>query len=670
MAVLLAVLALGGLYVVHERRVRWAREEAIPQIQQLIAEDNYLAAFDLARGAEKRIPNDAGLMALWPQMSRTIAIDTDPPGAEVFFKKYAAPETEWRRLGITPLSNITIPQGFYEWKASKAGHEEFHGAAPTLAERARFQLPPKGSVPPGMIKVQGGPFLLSIAAFGPIGPFSLTDFFIDRYEVTNREFKQFVNRGGYQSGQYWKEAFRKDGRTLSWEEAMSEFHDATGRPGPAAWEGGSYREGEEDFPVTGVSWYEAAAYAEFAGKKLPTVPHWFRAAGVGVAPYMVPASNFGNKGLARSGQYAGISAAGAYDMAGNAREWCSNQAGAGLRFTLGGAWSDPPYQFTDPDARSPFDRFPTNGFRCVRYISPPAAGAAGPMRKSFRDFSKEKPVSDELFRAYTSLYSFAPSDLKAAVDSVNDSSPYWKIEKVSFQAAYGNQRMFAYLFLPKGASPPYHPMVYFPGIWALYARSSTVIAQGKGIDMRGLDFVIRSGRAVIYPIYQGSFERSLPGPYPEVLLQKRERYVQWSQDVHRSVDYLATRPDMDLSQLAYYGESLGGYITAILVPLEPRFKLAVLLDAGLSSRPNLPESDAINFVSRFKIPVLMVNGRSDFTFPMETSQAPMFRMLGTSEKDKRHVVLDGAHGVLSYHRNEVVREVLAWFDKYAPIGRK
>jgi hypothetical protein len=67
---------------------------------------------------------------------------------------------------------------------------------------------------------------------------------------------------------------------------------------------------------------------------------------------------------------------------------------------------------------------------------------------------------------------------------------------------------------------------------------------------------------------------------------------------------------------------------------------------------------------------LMVNGGSDFTYPPATSQVPMFRLLGTPEKDKRRVVLDGGHGVLSYHRNEVVREVLPWLDQYAPITKK
>jgi dienelactone hydrolase len=153
-------------------------------------------------------------------------------------------------------------------------------------------------------------------------------------------------------------------------------------------------------------------------------------------------------------------------------------------------------------------------------------------------------------------------------------------------------------------------------------------------------------------------------------LGRREERVQWSQDIRRSVDYLATRSDLDLSHLGYYGFSLGGLYGPILVALEPRFRVVVWLDGGLRFQPELPESDSINFLPRVKIPVLMVNGRSDFTFPLATLQDPMFRLLGTPEKDKRHVVLDGAHGVFFYHQNEVVREVLAWLDRYTPTAKK
>ena len=62
---------------------------------------------------------------------------------------------------------------------------------------------------------------------------------------------------------------------------MAELVDGTGRPGPATWQGGDSPEGQDDYPVSGVSWYEVAAYAEFAHKSLPTGNHWGMAQGRG-----------------------------------------------------------------------------------------------------------------------------------------------------------------------------------------------------------------------------------------------------------------------------------------------------------------------------------------------------------------------------------------------------
>jgi hypothetical protein len=59
----------------------------------------------------------------------------------------------------------------------------------------------------------------------------------------------------------------------------------------------------------------------------------------------------------------------------------------------------------------------------------------------------------------------------------------------------------------------------------------------------------------------------------------------------------------------------------------------------------------------------MLNGRYDYTFPLESSQKPFFRWLGTPEKDKRHVVDDSAHDVM-VNRTQVVKEVLSWLDQY------
>ena len=121
---------------------------------------------------------------------------------------------------------------------------------------------------------------------------TLNDYWIDKFEVTNRQYKQFVAAGGYAKREYWRQEFLKDGKAVPWEQAVTTFTDTTGRPGPATWEAGDYPNGRDDYPVTGVSWYEAAAYAEYAGKALPTIFHWSGAARQNMSGNAVPLEQF------------------------------------------------------------------------------------------------------------------------------------------------------------------------------------------------------------------------------------------------------------------------------------------------------------------------------------------------------------------------------------------
>ena len=125
---------------------------------------------------------------------------------------------------------------------------------------------------------------------------TIDEFLIDKYEVTNARYKEFVDASGYQEQQYWTHEFSADGQVLGWDEAMELFVDATGRPGPSTWDLGDYPEGQSEYPVSGISWYEAAAYAEFAGKQLPSIVHWVRAAETRVFSFLLPLSNLEGDG--------------------------------------------------------------------------------------------------------------------------------------------------------------------------------------------------------------------------------------------------------------------------------------------------------------------------------------------------------------------------------------
>jgi serine/threonine protein kinase len=342
----IAIPAIGTILVIilsavwffnRQADIRWAKEVAIPEIEQLIEENwrDFTDPYRLAVKVEEIIPDYPYLAVLFSKISLYNNIKTDPPGAKIYFKEYQSPESEWQYAGISPIDSIRLPIGFFRFKMEKEGYETVLAASSswkfTKVPKNRLipnhivrVLDKQGSIPEGMVRVPG--------AKTPLG--KLDDFFIDKYEVTNRQYKEFIINGGYKNREYWKHEFIKDGRGLTWEKAMSEFVDQTGRSGPGLWQAGDYSEGEGDYPVSGVSWYEAEAYAEYAGKNLPTGSHWgiargeytFMIKGFQLGGYAIfaPFSNFKGKGPVQVGSLQGITSYGAYDMAGNVRELCFN----------------------------------------------------------------------------------------------------------------------------------------------------------------------------------------------------------------------------------------------------------------------------------------------------------------------------------------------------------
>jgi formylglycine-generating enzyme required for sulfatase activity/DNA-binding winged helix-turn-helix (wHTH) protein len=655
-AILLAAMALVALAVGLNYRLgadsRWVREVARPEATRLVNAGIYPAAFPLLHRALQILPADRELNGILREISHPVSVRTTPPGADVSVKPYGEPESQWVSLGPSPLENFLLPQGSYRWRVSKPGFQTVESAAGMQAPIFEFVLDPEGSVPPEMVHVPDGNFRFSLATV------HVNDYWLDKYEVTNRQFKEFVDQGGYRKQHYWHQEFIKEGRVLSYELALAEFRDATGRPGPSTWEVGDYPPGHDDFPVNGVSWYEAMAYAEFAKKQIPTVYHWLRAASQGIYSDILLFSNFDGSGPVRVGSRSGLGQYGTYDMAGNVREWCSNAIG-NRRYILGGDWKEGRYKYSAREALSPFDRSAGNGFRCIKYPGRISEELTRDVERPSRDHRKEKPVTDSVFQILQSFYSYDRTELKATTDSVNEASPYWRAEKISFDAAYGHERVTAWLYVPRSVKPPYQTVIYFP---ATHAR---LVGRIDDAEIKRFDFLIRGGRAVLFPIYQGTYERrsgSPPGPSGA-----RDRTIQQCKDFRRSVDYLETRPDIASDRLGYFGLSEGARLGSILLAQESRMRAAVLSGGGLSPDQKPPEIDEINFASRVRIPVLMINGRYDFPHPVETDQIPMFRLLGASEKDKRHVLFDTGH---YGPPQQDIKEALDWFDRYlGPVGR-
>jgi formylglycine-generating enzyme required for sulfatase activity len=213
-----------------------------------------------------------------------------------------------------------------------------------------------------MVHVEAGEFTMGsdeLEREQPIHRVYLDEFMIGKYPVTNEEFKSFIENNGYQNEEFWPH----EGWQWRERENISEpryWHDRK-------WNG-------LNFPVVGVSWYEAASYANWLSKvtgkpyRLPTEAEWEKAAR-GTDGRKYPWGNEFDKNSCNSGESElnrtspvgifpkGKSPYGCFDMIGNVWEWCADwydvkyypkspgmnpqgPSSGSLRMSRGGSWFD------------------------------------------------------------------------------------------------------------------------------------------------------------------------------------------------------------------------------------------------------------------------------------------------------------------------------------------
>ena len=276
---------------------------------------------------------------------------------------------------------------------------------------------------------------------------------------------------------------------------------------------------------------------------------------------------------------------------------------------------------------------------------------------AFRDYTKEKPVDDKTFDIYRQQFLYDKNTLSSKVETTLNNEA-WTAEKITFDAGYNNERVQAWLYLPKGFKPPYQTVIFFPGSGDIYAKNYSPLSVNSRID-----FILKSGRAIMRPIYKSTFERSdeLQSDLPDESVFYKDHLIMWRKDIGRSIDYLETRKDIQLDKLGYLGWSWGGYMGGVMPAVEKRIKVVVLNVGGMVMDKSLPEADQLNYLPRVTQPVLMLNGKYDMFFPVETSQKPMFNFLGTPKENKKIIIYDAGHLV---PRTDFVKETLLWYDKY------
>ena len=653
----------------------WVNSYMLPQVKDYLSEDDNVSAWLTSSKINSFAPFFSSISNDSDDISALAEIKTQQDGVSISWRAYASND-EWRLIGRSPIQPLRLPRGILQFKLEKEGYETsyFSSSNPSLKlynspvefgwSLEPINIQPQGSIPPGMTYIQGGNFIPALTGAG-VDPVYLHPFYIDKFEVTNKDFKGFMDAGGYSNSQYWVEMdFIQDGVSLSFEQAQEIMIDSTGMTGPAGWEVGTYLQGTENKPVTGISWYEALAYARYKGNILPPMYHWAKAAFPPdeiispISPKLLKTSNFSREKIKDIGQ--GEGAYGTFDMAGNAKEWVWNIFG-GRGLTLGGAFDEPTYLASQTSPQPRMDRSLKNGFRTARLINPRDLNPFGdPIEtQAPKDLSFYKPMNDEVFKVYSRSFEVDSSKPKSKVIYVDDSHPIWIKERISIEVGYNEEMMDMLIFKPKNSFGPSSPVVIHPG--SNYYSTPPEIDDINPGEF-SLDFLIKSGKTLVWPAWKGSLNR-MPATRSggDRMRDFRNLYIAWVSDTDKTLDYLETRNDIDTDNIFYLGMSYGALFNTHTLLFENRYKGAILYVGGVF--PTFPPLvDGINHMPRIDTPFLMLNGEQDYLVP-KSSAMYFYQSTGTPEKDKKIVFYDSGHWPLP--RNQKIKETLDFIKKYS-----
>src|SRR5262245_22362806 len=690
--VLSLVVAVAGWLYWRNTKLNKAKA-ALPRIEELAQAERFFEAYDLAVEAQGYLMNDPTLTRLMRAIADDLSVVTDPPGAQVYLKRFAPdqsdPNTTRQLIGVTPIDHLQIARGPYLVSIEKEGYSGLERSvtgllmqlggvlAPSPPIRLEARLIEAARTPSRMAFVPGGDYRLSSWGRPTDKNVRLDDFFIDKYEVSNREYREFIRAGGYLKREFWRHLIDS---VVAWEDAIREFKDRTGLPGPRSWVNQDFPEDKAEHPVTDISWYEAAAYAAFRGKELPTIFQWEKGArgnlggpgGGRAGYYLMPwgpftgtierRANFSGRGtLPVESLEFGLSPYGCYHMAGNVAEWCRNESPEGFT-TAGGSWGEPPYLFGDYGAYPGSFSSGKLGFRCVQ--NTPGAmsdqGAAPLLAKT--EVPVYTPVSEASFRAWGEHYRYAQTPLDSKIIETTETDD-WRREKITYDGA-GGEFAIAYLYLPKHYPPPWQAIQYLPG--------GDVFGGRRSITDRAeatLAPFIKSGRAVLAVALKGFSERPWPPdrtPPPVETIEHRDQILDWITDERRGLDYAATRNDIDAARIAFFAVSPGGLALG-LPAIEPRYRSVILIGAGVdqNSIRVLPEINPVNLFPYIRAPKLLLHGRYDETTPLKSQAEPLQKLL---RGPKRIVLYDGGH---TPPPEIYVPPINGWLDEtLGPVRRK
>ena len=636
-------------------------EDQLPEIIDL-AKNNNKEAYKKIIPLLQVYPENKILLKYYEEVTDSIEINTNYDNVNVQFKFSNDTTSVWQSLGnVTNLKRVPFTRIDLRFQVNGKNFESKFQHPYFLKDGYEFKLPESDEIPENHVLIVGTSNSLSFPGLDHLPEKQMNSYSISKYEVSNKEYKEFLDSEEYNDPNYWPFPFNLDGKILSFSNAQKLFVDKYGNPGPSNWEVGSYPNGKGNNPVSGISWFEAFAYAKFKGQSLPDIYQWENVAFLSRAFEIIPNSNFNRENLLDIENLKSENFLGLHNLAGNVREWAMNPD-IGFpknRAILGGSFLDETYLYNDFYTQSVLDRSDGNGIRLVYNFNEKEDQSSYGVE--VRDFINSPDVTDEVFEYYLSQFSYE-SDSKFTTKKIAGTEEVI-VEKYEVKAPYGsdNEILSGYVFFNKKFQKKgLKPIIFFPGSNALNQSDENAVINNIP---NYLNYLLNSGYAIIHPIYKSTYSRQdeQRSDYGDMTDQYKNHVIMWGKDYKRSIDYIFEREDFNVSELSYMGVSWGGFMGNILLAIDKRVKAGFLLVAGLEFQKCKKEVDAMYYTRRIEVPTLMMNGRYDQYFPLETSQKPMFDLINLPPEKKKHYVYDSGHFV---PRQEQIKFHLDWLNKF------
>ena len=624
--------------------------EIIPELIEVFDSGEISKSFIMSRDLLKKYPNNEIIKNYYSKSSRYVKLKTNKKGIDVSVM-YPGDST-YNYIGKTPIDSFVVPNNYqYHYLKFNYGNAEF-------IEKSRNNH--NYRFPENTIEIPRGhkPFLgITLRRMWLQGldfeNINIKAFSISENEVSNKDFQEFVDAGGYENRIYWDFPFQVGNKTYDFNSSIKMFTDRYGRPGPSNWAYGQFPQGLDNHPVTGVSWFEARAYAKFLNLSLPNVYQWLLASGNpenlgNVNQYVTRNSNYNSTQLRevsnKLGSYNGLN-----NIGGNIKEWTLNPNGDNQeKFSImGGAFNEPSYTFNNYYSLSPFDRSIGNGFRLSKNLTNGESELDNDIIPEFkRNFYEIEDVSDEVFNVYKSQFDYNSQPLNSKTLNIENFQDGYSSQIFEMETTYeSDEKLFGYVVFSNRFKDKYDPIIIYPNASSIGSNTDTNLPNQL---LNGFKYLIDEGYAIIHPVYHNTYSREKTHNtwWPNDSEKYKNTIIKIGQDYKRSLDYIESRNDFNFEHLSYFGYSWGSTTSNYLLAIDDRIKAAVLCVGGLMMQKSKKEVEAHYYVRRIKTPILHIVGKEDGIFGFEESYKPWKELIGTAKDKLKLIELDNVgHGL-------------------------